>query len=117
MEKTDAIAEKESVQRFLEQLAKAGKGSERIHAEIHRLASRPRRRRLAVNIGKISRCANANDSIIVPGKVLGNGEMDKKISICAVEYSGQALQKLKKAGCSMVGLDEMLKNGKARIIT
>ena len=116
MESNTEMAEKESLQRFLDQLAKAGKGSGKVNAEIRRLAARPRRRRLAVNIGKISKCAKANDSIIVPGKVLGNGEIDKRISICAVEYSRQALQKLKKAGCSTVGLEEILKNGKARII-
>ena len=96
--------------------ASKGKKGEKLYGDIHRLAARPKRQRVVVNVGKISKCAKAEDRVIVPGKVLGTGEIDKRISVCAVEYSGSALQKLKKAGCSTVSLEEILKGGKARLI-
>jgi large subunit ribosomal protein L18e len=118
MEKKSERIEKENLRRFLDRLAEASKGAkgEGLGGEIRRLASRSKRQRVAVNVGKIARCAKADDRVIVPGKVLGSGEIDKRISLCAVEYSAQALQKLKKAGCSTVGIEEILKGGKARLI-
>ena len=110
--------EKENLQRFLENVLVSGKGTKEseLRAKVYDIASRPRRRRVAVNLSKLEKCAKDNDSIIVPGKVLGTGTIGKKISICAVEFSEQALEKLKGAGCSVVSVEEILKRDKVRLI-
>jgi large subunit ribosomal protein L18e len=110
--------EKENLQRFLEKVLVSGKGEKEseLRTKVYDIASRSRRRRVAVNLDKIGKCAKENESVIVPGKVLGGGTIGKKISICAVEFSRDALEKLKGAGCSVVGVEEILKKDKVRLI-
>jgi len=110
--------ENENLQTFLENVLVSGKGTKEsgLRTKVYDIASRPRRRRVVVNLSKIEKCAKDNDSILVPGKVLGVGRIGKKISICAVEFSADALVKLKGAGCSIVGVEEILKREKVRLI-
>ncbi|MBU1245525.1 MAG: 50S ribosomal protein L18e [Nanoarchaeota archaeon] len=53
------------------------------------------RRKRAVNLSKIDKVANDKEIIVVPGKVLGNGELKKDITIAAYEFSESANQKIK----------------------
>jgi large subunit ribosomal protein L18e len=39
------------------------------------------------------------EKVIVVGKVLGQGEVERKMSVIALGFSKQAREKLKKAGC------------------
>jgi large subunit ribosomal protein L18e len=52
-----------------------------------------------VSLDKISKLKE--DTVIVVGKVLGQGEIEKKIEIAALGFSEQAKDKLSKAGCKM----------------
>ncbi len=110
--------EKENLQTFLEKVLVSGKGTKEsaLRTKVYDIASRPRRRRVTVNLSKIEKCVKENDSVLVPGKVLGVGRVGKKISICAVEFSADALAKLKDAGCSIVSVEEILKKDKVRLI-
>ncbi len=110
--------EKENLQTFLEKVLVSGKGTKEspLRTKVYGIASRSRRRRVVVNLSKLEKCAKEGDSVIVPGKVLGAGRIGKKISICAVEFSEDALGKLKGAGCSIVGVEELLKRDKVRLI-
>lgn len=69
--------------------------------------SMPARQLAAVNLTKINE-AKA-DVIIVPGKVLSNGDMDKKKTVYALGFSEKAKEKLKKAGCKYDKLINVLK--------
>ncbi len=59
---------------------------------------KPRRQRVAVNISKINRYTEANDVVVVPGKVLGAGRLDHPVTVAAVAFSEEALRKIKAAG-------------------
>ena len=48
---------------------------------------KPTRRRRIVNLTRINKFALDNDNVIVPGKVLGNGELNKKLVIAAFSFS------------------------------
>ena len=53
------------------------------------------------------------DKIAVVGKVLGSGDINRKISVYALGYSTQAQEKLKKAGCEIKTIkQEIEKNTK-----
>ena len=53
--------------------------------------------------------------VIVPGKVLGQGQLDKKVQICALSFSASASEKLKKASVQTSSiLDQVKKNPKAQ---
>ncbi len=96
--------------------AKAGSKNPKFIDYIIKLSSRPRRSRPSVNLSKLDRLAKDNESIIVPGKVLGSGSISKKISIAAVDFSEGAVEKLRNAKCNVVKVDELLANKSSRII-
>ncbi len=83
--------------------------------KIAEILSSPRRKRIDVNIERISNEAKAGETIVVPGKVLSQGDIDKKIKIVAVNFSEKAKEKLLKAKCEVLDmLDEIKKNPDAK---
>jgi len=66
-----------------------------------RLASdlkKPSRQRRTVNIYKINKWAREGETIVVPGKVLNTGELDKKVDVAAFSFSEAAKEKISKVG-------------------
>ncbi len=96
--------------------ARSGSKNPKKLSYLIRLASKPKRIRPSVNLDKIDRLTKENESIIVPGKVLGGGSMTKKISICAIDFTDSAMQKLKDAKCSVMKLEDAINDKNARII-
>ena len=70
---------------------------------------RPTRQRRVVNLSSISRHTKENEIIIVPGKVLGAGDLNHKITISAFQFSDGAKEKIEKAGAKIVPLLELSK--------
>ena len=67
--------------------------------EIAGILASPRRRKISVNLEQINKIAEEqkvkeSEKIVVPGKVLGQGELKKKLKIVAFSYSTSALEKL-----------------------
>ncbi|ADM27043.1 LSU ribosomal protein L18AE [Ignisphaera aggregans DSM 17230] len=73
------------------------------------LLSRPSRRRVVVNLSKINRYSKEGDIIVVPGKVLGCGELNHRVTIGAMAFSMQAVEKIKKAGGRIMHILELVK--------
>jgi len=81
------------------------------------MISIPRRKRLSVNLEEINQVAKDGEIIVVPGKVLSIGEVDKKIKICSLGFSQTALDKLKKSKIETSTIsDEIKKNPSAKNI-
>jgi large subunit ribosomal protein L18e len=77
--------------------------------------SAPSRNRRVINLYKINECAKDNETIIVPGKVLGTGDIERKVTIAAFSFSSQAAEKLKSKNCSMMSITELMqKNPKGK---
>jgi len=57
--------------------------------------SKPRRIMSDLNLDEIDKMSKDNDTIIIPGKVLGYGSIKKKIKISALSYSESAKKKLR----------------------
>lgn len=70
---------------------------------------RPTRKRRIVNLSKISLHSKENETIVVPGKVLGSGTLNHKITISAYQFSGSAREKLEKAGAKIIPMEELIK--------
>ena len=81
-----------------------------------KLATKPKRQRPSVNIYKIDRICKENESIIIPGKVLGGGSMTKKVNICAIDFTDSAMHKLKESHCGVLSLEDALNDKNSRII-
>ena len=66
---------------------------------------KPRRRRREVTISKINKKTKDKETIIVPGKVLGDDDLIKNINVVALEFSKSAKQKIKNS----ITIKELLK--------
>ena len=70
---------------------------------------KPTRQRRIVNLSKINHFAKENETIIVPGKVLGTGELNIKVNIASYKISKQALDKLKESNCQYYSIMDLVK--------
>jgi len=56
--------------------------------------NKPSRQRKVVNVYKIDKYAREGETIIVPGKVLSVGELNKKVDVAALNFSNGAKEKI-----------------------
>jgi len=68
----------------------------------------PMRNWAEVNVGKLNRHAGENEVVVIPGKLLGAGEIAKKVTVAAYRSSGQAKDKIEKAGGKNVSIEELV---------
>ena len=83
--------------------------------DVAAILSRPRKNKFQINLERIDQQSKEGDTIIVPGKVLSSGEINKKIRIAALSFSKEAERKLKGKKCEMTSiLEEIEKNPEAK---
>ena len=83
--------------------------------KVAEILTRPTREKIIINLDKINSETKEGDTVIVPGKVLSQGEIDKKIRIAALSFSEKAQEKLKKTKSEVVSiLDEIKINKNAQ---
>jgi large subunit ribosomal protein L18e len=66
----------------------------RIWRDIAKRLEKPRRNYAAVNLSRINRYSMGKEVIVVPGKVLGAGELEHPVTIAALDFSASARRKL-----------------------
>jgi len=83
--------------------------------EVAGILSSPRINKISINLDKINKEAKEGEIIIVPGKVLSQGELDKKIKIAAFNFSEKAKEKILKAKGEILSIaEEIKKNPEAK---
>ena len=75
-----------------------------------------RRNRREVNIERLEKHTKDKETIIVPGKVLGDGEINHDIAVAALQFSEKAKEKIKKTMTIKELLKENPKGKGVRII-
>ncbi|MBU0627804.1 MAG: 50S ribosomal protein L18e [Nanoarchaeota archaeon] len=70
---------------------------------------RPTRKRTIVNLSKLNNFTKENETIVVPGKVLGSGILEHKLTISAYQFSEGAAEKIAKNGSKIIPLNELIK--------
>ncbi len=73
------------------------------------LLANPRRRRVEVNLSRINRLASEKGTILVPGKVLGAGRLEHKVSVAAFDFTGSARHKIQDSGGKCLTIEALLK--------
>ncbi len=68
--------------------------------------SRPNRKMFKVNLYKIEKYAKPKENVLVPGVVLGSGELTKVCKIIALRFSEAAKQKIEKAGGKCILIED-----------
>lgn len=91
---------------FLEKASKDNKAN--IWKDIAKRLAKSNKRKAEVNVSKLDKYLKDGEIAVVPGKVLGSGEIKKKIIVGAFAYSSQAKEKLKNANCQVLNLKELV---------
>jgi large subunit ribosomal protein L18e len=70
---------------------------------------KPTRNRRAVNLSRINQNTKEKETIIVPGKVLSNGELNHEITIAAFSFSKKAKEFIEKSKGKAITINELMK--------
>jgi len=104
--------------RFLKKQSRENKVD--IWRDIAERLAKPRRTRIAVNISHLNRYTQKNEMVVVPGKVLGAGEMRHPVTVAAFAFSEKAKEKIKATRGKCLSFFDLIKKNpkgsKVRII-
>lgn len=97
------------LQGLIEELEKkATESGIKLWKRIAKDLKKPSRQRRTVNIYKIDKYAREGETVVVPGKVLNIGELNKKVEVAAFSFSEAAKEKISKVGRA-IGIEELMK--------
>jgi len=68
----------------------------------------PKHKRVSVNISRMNRYSSDGETVVVPGKVLGAGSLDHKLSVAAFSFSKLAKEKIESAGGECLTIQAIL---------
>ena len=71
--------------------------------------SAPSRQRREVNLSKLNRFTSANETIVVPGKVLGSGAIDHPVIVAAFAFSTKAKDRIESSKGKAISISQLLK--------
>ena len=70
----------------------------------------PSRNWPTVNISKLEYNSQKNSKIVVPGKLMGSGNLTKKVTVSAYSLTKSATEKIEKAGGKFVHYSDFIKS-------
>ncbi len=70
---------------------------------------KPTRIRREVNLSKLARYTKPNETVIVPGKVLGAGQLNHSLTVAALNFSSNARMQIQKAAGKTITINELIK--------
>lgn len=76
---------------------------------VARELTKPSRKRRVVNVSRINRYTNTGEYVVVPGKVLGAGELDHPVVVAAFSFSRSAVEKIRGIGGRAITIFELLR--------
>ncbi len=109
MKRTEKKAREKTNPFILETVIALNKTKARVWRDVAERIVAPTRQIKGVPLWRINKYTNEGDTIVVPGKVLGNGNIDHKVTVAALSYSQAALEKLKAAKCKTLTIRELSK--------
>ena len=71
--------------------------------------SAPSRQRREVNLSRLNRFTKANETIIVPGKVLGAGSIEHPVIVAAFAFSTKARERIESNKGKTMSISQLLK--------
>ena len=80
----------------------------KIWRRISKKLSSSRKNRVSPNLYRINKKTKQNDVVVIPGKVLGMGELDHQVTIACLDCSKSARQKIETSGSKLLSIEELL---------
>ena len=68
----------------------------------------PRANRREINVRRLAEITKADEVVVVPGKVLGTGNLGHKLTVCAFSISETAAKKIIESGGKVVTFDDLI---------
>ncbi len=98
-----------NVASLIVELRKASRSNEApIWQSISKKLQKPRRNRSQVNVSRINRYSGNNEFVLIPGKVLGSGELDHPVNVAALAFSEGAISKILAAEGRILTISELI---------
>tara|TARA_Y100000310_G_C20105017_1_gene544534 strand:+ start:25 stop:384 length:360 start_codon:yes stop_codon:yes gene_type:complete len=92
----------ETVRHAIALLEKASrKEKQALWKDVATRIGKPRRNRVSVNLWKLATNKSGKEFLLVPGKVLGFGQLEKPVKVIALEFSESAAKKIGEKGKAM----------------
>lgn len=79
-----------------------------IWSRLANLALKPSSARRVVNLKKINDVTKENDVVVIPGKVLGTGNVLHKVTLSSFSISNSAAKKIIESGGNIISFKEMI---------
>lgn len=79
-----------------------------IWKDVAKRIQRATRRRAEVNLSRINRVSNDDETVLIPGKVLSSGDLDHKVNVVALNFSKAAQEKVEKSGGECISISSIL---------
>ena len=106
----EILKENPELLRTLMELRRAAKRHDApIWHELARRLQRARHQTTPVNVAHLERLGRAQETLVVPGKVLASGRLTKALTVAAFHYSAEARAKIHAAGGKALSIEELLK--------
>lgn len=84
-------------------------GAAPIWSAVAERLARARHSIVPLNVGQLERLARPGETIAVPGKLLAEGPLSKRLTVGAFGFSAEARAKIHAAGGTTLSLAELLK--------
>jgi large subunit ribosomal protein L18e len=69
---------------------------------------KPSKNYAEVNVSKINRYAKEGETLIIPGKVLGSGVLESKVTVAALNFSEAAVSKIAGKSGECISIEQLL---------
>jgi len=69
---------------------------------------KPSKNYAEVNVSKINRYAQEGETLIIPGKVLGSGMLDSRVTVAALNFSEAAVNKIAGKQGECISIEQLL---------
>lgn len=81
----------------------------KIWRSVAAVLSKTRSNRVTINLSRINRHTEKNQTVVIGGKVLGSGNLSHPVTVAAFEFSTTARIKIRKAKGKCLTLQELVK--------
>jgi large subunit ribosomal protein L18e len=79
-----------------------------IWRQISKKLSGSKKNKVEANLKRINNKTQEGDVIVIPGKVLGNGTLDHRVTIACLDCSRNAREKITNSGSTLLSIEELL---------
>ena len=108
-EESDMTKSNPNLVRLIEALRKAShENAAPIWRDIADGLEKPSSRWAEVNLGELERLVEEGETVVIPGKLLGGGNITKAVTVASYRCSGEAKRKLEGAGGRAITLLDLI---------